>query len=189
MGWIELFLTGVGLSMDAFAVATCKGLSMRTLDKKRALLVGAFFGGFQALMPLIGWLLGKQFEHLITNIDHWIVFCLLGIIGGKMIYEALRGGEEECCPDTFGLKELTLLALATSIDALAVGISFAFLSVQILPSIAVIGATTFILSFAGVAIGCRFGAKYRKKATLAGGVILVLIGIKILLEHLGILGG
>ncbi len=189
MGWIELFLTGVGLSMDAFAVAMCKGLSMRTLDKRRALLVGVFFGGFQALMPLAGWLLGRQFEYLITNIDHWIVFCLLGIIGGKMIFEALRGGEEECCTDAFGIRELTLLALATSVDALAVGISFAFLSVQILPSIAIIGVTTFVLSFAGVAIGCRFGAKYRTKATLVGGVILVFIGVDILLEHLGVWGG
>ena len=189
MGWFELFLTGIGLSMDAFAVAMCKGLSMRTLNKKRALIIGLFFGGFQALMPLIGWLLGKQFERLITNFDHWVVFGLLFFIGGKMIYEALRGGEEESCTDTFNLRELTLLALATSIDALAVGISFAFLSVKIVPAIAIIGATTFVLSVVGVAIGCRFGGKYRSKATLAGGVILVLIGIKILLEHLGVLGG
>lgn len=189
MGWFELFLTGVGLSMDAFAVAMCKGLSMRKLDPKRALLVGLFFGGFQALMPLIGWLLGKQFESLITNVDHWVVFGLLAFIGGKMIYEALRGDDETSCTDTFSIRELTVLALATSIDALAVGISFAFLSVQILPAISIIGVTTFVLSLIGVAVGCRFGAKYRTKATLLGGAILVLLGIKILLEHLGILGG
>ncbi len=189
MGWLELFLTGVGLSMDAFAVAMCKGLRMRTLDRKRALLVGLFFGGFQALMPLIGWLLGRQFEHLITNIDHWVVFALLGFIGGKMIFDALHGGEEEDCSDSFSLKELTLMALATSIDALAVGISFAFLQVEIFSAIATIGVTTFVLSIIGVVIGCRFGVKYRTKATLAGGIILILIGIKILLEHLGVLGG
>lgn len=188
MSWIELVLTGVGLSMDAFAVAMCKGLGLRTFDQKRALLVGLFFGGFQALMPLIGWALGVQFEHLIVHIDHWIVFALLAFIGGKMIFDALHddGG---ACPDTLCIKELTVLAIATSIDALAVGISFAFLQVRILPSIAIIGITTFLLSYIGVRIGFRFGAKYRTRATLAGGIILALIGVKILLEHLGVLGG
>jgi len=189
MGWIELILTGIGLSMDAFAVAMCKGLGLRTFDKKRALLIGAFFGGFQALMPLMGWLLGQQFEYLITNIDHWVVFALLVLIGGKMIIEAVRDEEDEDCTDTFRIRELLMLSLATSIDALAVGISFAFLSVKILPAITVIGITTFVLSFIGVAVGCRFGAKYRKGATLTGGIILVLLGVKILLEHLGIFGG
>lgn len=189
MSWIELILTGVGLSMDAFAVAMCKGLNMRRFERSRALLVGLFFGGFQALMPLMGWFLGIQFEQLIVNIDHWVVFALLAFIGGKMIFDAVHGDEDdEACSDVFSLRELTVLAVATSIDALAVGISFAFLNVNIVPAVSIIGVITFALSFCGVAIGCRFGAKYRAKATLAGGVILVLIGVKILLEHLGILG-
>ena len=188
MTWIELFLTAVALSMDAFAVSTCKGLNLRTMNWKRAGLIGLFFGGFQAAMPLLGWLLGRQFEHLITSVDHWIVFALLSIIGGKMIYDALKVGEDACCPaeDKLDLKELVGLSFATSIDALAVGISFAFLNVRILPSIAVIGVTTCALSMIGVAIGQKFGSKYQDKATLIGGVVLVLIGLKILLEHLGV---
>lgn len=186
----ELLLTAVALSMDAFAVSTCKGLGMRTLNRKHALIIGLFFGGFQALMPLVGWLLGKQFEHLITNVDHWIVFALLAVIGGKMIFDSLKGGEEtDCgCDDKLDLKEMILLSFATSIDALAVGISFAFLQVRILPSIACIGVITCLLSIGGVWIGHTFGAKYQKKATFAGGVVLVLIGLRILLEHLGVFG-
>ena len=190
MRFAELLLTAVGLSMDAFAVATCKGLNMRRLNWKQAVVIGLFFGGFQALMPLIGWLIGTQFAGLITNVDHWVVFALLAFIGGKMIFDAVRGGEDEACgcgEPKLDFKELTVLALATSIDALAVGISFAFLHVKIIPSVLTIGVTTFLLSLLGVAVGCRFGARYRDKATLAGGVILVLIGVKILLEHLGVL--
>ena len=188
MTFVELLLTAVALSMDAFAVSTCKGLSMRTLNKKNALIIGLFFGGSQALMPLIGWLLGTQFEGLITNIDHWIVFALLALIGGKMIFDSLTGGEEEeCgCEDKLDIKELIGLSFATSIDALAVGISFAFLQVKVLPSVACIGVTTCLLSILGVAIGQKFGAKYKDKATLVGGVVLIGIGLKILLEHLGV---
>lgn len=190
MSFVELLLTAVALSMDAFAVSTCKGLSLRRMDWKRAGIIGLFFGGFQAAMPLIGWLLGKQFERLITSVDHWIVFALLAFIGGKMIFDALKGGEEDGCPveDKLDLKELVGLSFATSIDALAVGISFAFLQVEILPSVACIGVTTFLISVAGVAIGQKFGAKYQDRATLVGGVVLVLIGLKILLEHLGVFG-
>ncbi len=186
MAFWELLLTAVGLSMDAFAVAMCRGLRMRKLNGKHALVIGLFFGGFQAGMPLIGWLIGKQFERYITAIDHWVVFALLAFIGGRMIFDALHGGEEDCgCgKDALDLKELTVMAFATSVDALAVGISFAFLSVRIAPAVLTIGLTTFALSVLGVAVGCRFGAKYEKKATLLGGIILVLIGIKILVEHL-----
>ena len=185
MGLLELFLVGVGLSMDAFAVAVCKGLNMRRIQVKQSLVIALFFGAFQALMPLIGWFLGKQFERYITSFDHWIAFLLLAYIGGKMIREAL--GEEEPQNGGFDLKELFLLAVATSIDALAVGITFAFLKVEIFSSIAIIGCTTFVLSLAGVVIGNRFGSRYQRKAELTGGVILILIGAKILLEHLGIL--
>jgi putative Mn2+ efflux pump MntP len=190
MTFVELLFTAVALSMDAFAVSTCKGLSMRTLNKKHALIIGLFFGGFQALMPLLGWLLGRQFESLITNIDHWIVFALLAIIGGKMIFDSFKNDEEDACgcEDKLDIKELIGLSFATSIDALAVGISFAFLKVSILPSVACIGVTTCLLSIVGVWMGQKFGAKYQNKATLAGGIVLVLIGLRILLEHLGVFG-
>lgn len=192
MSIAELILIGIGLSADAFAVAVCKGLNMRKVNAKIAVIIGFFFGGFQALMPFIGWLLGKQFEKYIVSIDHWIAFLLLAFIGGKMIYEVVcekKDDDEKCknvreIPD---LKELFLLAVATSIDALAVGITFAFLKVDILTSASLIGAITFILSFSGVYIGGKFGAKYKSKAELAGGLILVLIGVKILFEHLGII--
>ena len=190
MGIIELFLIGVGLSMDAFAVAICKGLNMRKMNYKQATVIALFFGGFQAFMPFLGWSLGRFFEHYIVSFDHWIAFILLAIIGGNMIKEALSDEEEEIecgsCHDTLDLKELLMLAIATSIDALAVGVTFAFLRVKILPAITLIGITTFIISFAGVNIGHRFGSKYEQKAELAGGIILICIGLKILLEHLGI---
>jgi putative Mn2+ efflux pump MntP len=188
MTWIELFFTAVALSMDAFAVSTCKGLNLRRMNWKQAGLIGLFFGGFQALMPLLGWLLGRQFEHLITSVDHWIVFALLSIIGGKMIHDAYQAGKDGCCTtqEKLDLKELVGLSFATSIDALAVGISLAFLNVRILPSIAVIGITTCLLSMLGVAIGQKFGAKYQGRATFIGGIVLILIGLKILLEHLGV---
>jgi len=185
MGFLELFLTGVGLSADAFAAALCQGLRMKRIDWGKAALVGLFFGGFQALMPLIGYLLGSRFEAYIRAVDHWIVFALLAFIGGKMLIEALRGEAETCPVETRAwFPSLLLLAVATSIDALAVGISFAFLHVDILPAVALIGVTTFVLSVIGVAIGARFGTRFQKQAGIAGGVILVCIGIKILFEHL-----
>lgn len=189
MGLFELFLIGIGLSMDAFAVAVCKGLCMTKINKTHALIIALFFGGFQFLMPVIGWLLGTQFERYIVSFDHWIAFALLAFIGGKMIYEALGDDEDEACSTDkrLDLKELTLLAIATSIDALAVGITFAFLKVNILPAASLIGVTTFTLSLGGVVIGNRFGSRYKKKAEICGGVILILIGLKILLEHLGIM--
>jgi len=189
MSLIELLLTAVALSMDAFAVSMCKGLGMKRLNRKNAAIISLFFGGFQAAMPLLGWLLGRQFARLITSLDHWVAFGLLGFIGGKMIYDALRGGDTEgdAC-EKLNYRELVMLAFATSIDALAVGITFAFLNVSILPSVLCIGATTFLLSFAGVAIGHKFGAAYKDRATLCGGIILVLLGLKILLEHLGVFG-
>lgn len=190
MGIVELLLIGIGLSMDAFAVAICKGLNMKKVNKIQCLVIALFFGGFQALMPLIGWLLGKQFEVYITSIDHWIAFILLALIGGNMVKESMEkdeGEKEEECPQKLDIKELFLLAIATSIDALAVGITFAFLQVQIVPAITIIGVTTFVISVIGVFVGNIFGSKYKNKAELAGGIILILIGLKILLEHLGIL--
>lgn len=190
MSFFEVLMIGVGLSMDAFAASVCKGLSMRRASAENILLIGVFFGGFQALMPLIGYFLGKQFEDYIVSVDHWIAFALLAFIGGKMIADVVRdGGEEESAvkEDRLRLREIFMLALATSIDALAVGISFAFLKVEIISAVATIGVTTLLLSALGVVIGHRFGARYKNKATLAGGVILILIGTKILLEHLGII--
>ena len=188
MDFVQVFLIGVGLAMDAFAVAICKGLKMKKIDYKYTALVALFFGGFQALMPLIGWLLGVQFESYIVSIDHWIAFALLSFIGGNMIKESREGDEDEEEGEiTYDLKELFMLAVATSIDALAVGITFAFLRVDIVSSILIIGVTTFFISIVGVAIGNRFGAKYKSKAEFAGGLILIFIGLKILLEHLGIL--
>ena len=191
MGLFEVIMIGVGLSMDAFAASVCKGLAMRRLNVKNMLVIALFFGGFQAMMPCIGWFLGKQFEEYITSFDHWVAYALLAFIGGKMIFDVFRGGEENSSGeknDCLNIKEILTLAVATSIDALAVGISFAFLQVNIIKAVSVIGVTTFVLSAAGVVIGNMFGARYEKKATLAGGIILVLIGLKILLEHLGVLG-
>ena len=191
MGLFEIFMIGVGLSMDAFAASICKGLNMRRLSAKNMLIIGLFFGGFQALMPAVGWILGKQFEVYITSVDHWVAFALLAFIGGKMIYDVFHGDEDGCCnekTDKLDMKEVLTLAVATSIDALAVGISFAFLQVEILKAVSVIGVTTFVLSVVGVAVGNMFGAKYEKNATLSGGIILILIGLKILLEHTGIIG-
>lgn len=191
MGFIELLLVGVGLSMDAFAVSICKGLGMKRLNMKQALVIGLFFGGFQALMPFLGWALGTQLADFITPIDHWIAFILLAVIGGKMLLDAFRGGEEEEAGEAtdakLDMKELLMLAIATSIDALAVGITFAFLGVDIVSAIVVIGLTTFVISVAGVAVGHAFGARYEKGATIVGGVVLILIGLKILLEHLGVI--
>lgn len=190
MRFVELFLIGVGLSMDAFAVSICKGLNMKKINYKHALIIGGFFGGFQALMPFLGWALGSKFEQYIESVDHWIAFILLAFIGGKMVYESIKGGdddEESSHQDKLDIKELFMLAVATSIDALAVGVTFAFLEVSILPSITLIGITTFVISVGGVVIGNRFGSKYKNKAEIAGGMILILIGLKILIEGVGIL--
>ena len=187
MGLIELFLIAVGLSMDAFAVSVCKGLAMPKCTFKKAAIVGLWFGGFQALMPAIGYVLGAQFQEAIASIDHWIAFVLLALIGGNMIHEALDNDEEEA-DESLDVKTMFLLAVATSIDALAIGITFAFLKVNIIPAVCFIGIVTFIISFAGVKIGNVFGARYKNKAEIVGGVILILLGLKILLEHLGFLG-
>ena len=185
----EIFLIGIGLSMDAFAVAICKGLAMPKVKKTHALLIALFFGGFQAGMPFLGWLLGRQFQAYIVQVDHWVAFVLLLIIGGKMVKESFEKEEFDACPAPYAvdLKELTLLALATSIDALAVGVTFAFMNVQILPAVTIIGVTTLALSYLGVFIGNWFGVKYKNKAELFGGVVLIGIGLKILLEGLGVL--
>ena len=186
MSFFDLFLIALALSMDAFAVAICKGLSVKKVGAKHILTAGVYFGGFQALMPLIGFLLGYKFERFIVSVDHWIAFVLLAVIGGNMIKEALVGEDDEV-NDSFSFKTMLPLALATSIDALAVGISFAFLGVDIVTAALLIGVTTFVISGAGIVVGNIFGAKYKSKAELAGGIVLILIGLKILLEHLGII--
>ncbi len=183
MSLFELFLIAVGLSMDAFAVSICKGLSMRKLNLRHAVIIGLYFGGFQALMPLLGYLLGVNFQNAITSYDHWIAFILLTVIGGNMIREALNP-EEDHCDDSVAFPDMVVLAVATSIDALAVGVTFAFLRVHILPAVSFIGVITFCLSVLGVKIGNVFGTRYKSKAEIAGGVILIGIGLKILAEHL-----
>lgn len=183
MSLLTLFITAVGLSMDAFAVSVCKGLAMKKLSVKKAVLIGLWFGGFQALMPTIGYLLGTRFEKYVTSIDHWISFVLLAFIGINMIKEALSGDEDEA-NDSVDLKTMFLLAVATSIDALAVGVTYAFLQVRIIPAVAFIGVTTFVLSVVGVKIGNVFGLRYKSKAEIFGGIILILMGAKILAEHL-----
>lgn len=180
----ELFILAVGLSMDAFAVSVCKGLSVKALKPKHMLIAGLYFGGFQALMPLIGYLLGVQFQSLIQEFDHWIAFVLLVLIGLSMIRESHECPDE--LNDSFSFKTMLPLAVATSIDALAVGVTFAFLKVSIVPAVSFIGVTTFILSAAGIRIGNIFGAKYKSRAELIGGLVLILMGVKILLEHLGV---
>ena len=227
MGLLELFILAIGLSMDAFAVSICKGLALPKINLKSAGIVGLWFGAFQALMPLIGYLLGVNFRSYIVSIDHWIAFVLLALIGANMIKEALSDDDEEeeaeirnlkrgpeegiigvCSLDScsisptgqvalsradngikeiLGFKTMFLLAVATSIDALAMGVTFAFLNVNIIPAISFIGVVTFTCSAIGVKIGNIFGLKYKSKAEIAGGVILILLGCKILIEHLGIL--
>ena len=183
MSTYELFIIAVGLSMDALAVAICKGQSMAKMSWKKGIIVGLWFGGFQALMPLIGYLLGAQFESKITAFDHWIAFILLGLIGGNMIREGVSGDEEKT-DDSVSIKSMLPLAIATSIDALAVGVTFAFLRVKIVYAVSFIGVITFLLSTVGVKVGNVFGARYKSKAEIAGGVILILMGLKILIEHL-----
>ena len=187
MGFLELFLIGVGLSMDAFAVAICQGLSMTRIKWGHALTVGLYFGGFQALMPLLGWVLGSQFSGYIQQYDHWVAFVLLSFIGGNMLKEGFSK-DTETTDSSFGVSAMAVLAVATSIDALAVGITFALLpNVNIIAAVCFIGAITFIISGAGLKVGNVFGLKYKSKAEIAGGIILILIGIKILLEHLDII--
>lgn len=194
MGFWELVFIGVSLSMDAFAVSVCRGLQMKHgINVRHMLIIAAFFGGFQALMPTIGYILGKQFERYITPIDHWIAFILLGFLGAKMIFDAVREARsteqecEDCGCDRLDMKQLCVMAVATSIDALAVGIPFPSLGVHIGQAASLIGIVTFALCMLGVALGNRFGARFKSKATLAGGVVLILVGTKILLEHLGII--
>lgn len=179
----ELFIIAVGLSMDAFAVSICKGLSVKKLTPKHAAIVGLYFGGFQFAMPLIGYFLGIQFKQFIISIDHWIAFVLLGLIGANMIRESF-GKDEDELNDKFNVKTMVPLAVATSIDALAVGVTFACLDVSIVPAVSFIGVTTFLLSAIGIKIGNVFGTRYKSKAELAGGIVLVLMGIKILVEHI-----
>lgn len=185
MSFLELFIIAVGLSMDAFAVSICKGLSVQKLKFSHALIVGIYFGGFQFAMPLIGYFLGSQFEQLITSVDHWIAFVLLGLIGANMIRESF--GKPDELNDSFNVRTMVPLAVATSIDALAVGVTFACLNVEIVPAVSFIGVTTFVLSAVGIKIGNVFGARFKSKAELAGGIVLVLMGVKILLEHLGVI--
>ncbi|MEG0856625.1 MAG: manganese efflux pump MntP family protein [Terrisporobacter sp.] len=197
MSLIELFILAVGLSMDAFAVSICKGLSMKKVSLKQCGKVGLYFGGFQGLMPLIGYFLGVQFKDYITSVDHWIAFVLLGFIGLNMIRESREKDEEidinlaeaavGTYEDVLSFKNMIMLAIATSIDALAVGVTFAFLQVDIVPAVLFIGIITFVLSMVGVKAGNIFGTKFKAKAEFAGGLILILIGLKILLEHLGLL--
>ena len=188
---VEFLLLGVGLAMDAFAVSICKGLAMRKVNKKQAVVIALFFGGFQAIMPIVGWFLCKGFQNYIEAFDHWIAFALLAFIGMKMIIETLSEKEEDVVVEKMDppldMKEMLMLAIATSIDALAVGISLAALDRPIVESATIIGVVTFIISIVGVYIGNFFGNKYEKKAEFAGGLILVLLGVRILLTHLGIL--
>jgi putative Mn2+ efflux pump MntP len=189
LGIFELLLISIGLAMDAFAVSLCKGLRMKTINYRQGCIIALTFGFFQALMPLLGWTLGVQFEQYITSVDHWIAFALLLGIGGKMIWDALH--EDGSCPipenDTIKVKELFLLGIATSIDALAVGITLAFLKVDIFLSITLIGLITFAISFFGIVLGHRFGTRFQGKAEWIGGIVLIFIGTKILFSHLGIL--
>lgn len=185
MGLIEILILAVGLSMDAFAVSICKGLSVQRLKPKHCLIAGLYFGGFQAGMPLLGYFLGSQFESLITSIDHWIAFVLLGLIGANMIRESF--GDPDELDSSFSVRAMLPLAIATSIDALAIGVTFACLKVEIFSAVSIIGVTTFLFSAAGVKIGNVFGMKFKSKAEFIGGAVLILMGLKILLEHLGIL--
>lgn len=183
MSLFSLFILAVGLSMDAFAVSICKGLSVRRLRPRHGLICGLYFGGFQALMPFLGWLLGSRFQSMIVNVDHWVAFLLLSVIGINMIREAR--GDDGACPDaSFGIRAMLPLAVATSIDALAVGVTFAFLDVRIAPAVGFIGVITFLCSAAGVKIGNVFGLRYKSRAELAGGIVLIAMGVKILIEHL-----
>jgi len=185
MTLLELFIIGVGLSMDALAVSICKGLSIGGSKLKGALIIGFFFGFFQGAMPVVGWVMGKQFSHIISAVDHWIAFVILAIIGGRMIYNSIKSGGS-CACGPLKLRELLLLALATSIDALAVGVTLAFLDVRIVSAALIIGGITFILSLGGVLFGSRCGSAFGTKAEMLGGIVLIIIGLKILLEQTGV---
>ena len=188
MGLVELLMIAIGLSMDAFAVSVCKGLSLEKIKLKHICIAGLWFGGFQGLMPAIGYFLGNFFADMVSQYAHWVAFILLAIIGGNMIKESFEKDECECCGDTaMDAKTMFVMAIATSIDAMAVGVSFAFLQVKIIPAVTFIGVITFICSGLGVKIGSIFGSKYKSKAELAGGIVLILMGTKTLLEGLGIL--
>lgn len=186
MSFVELLLIAIGLSMDAFSVSICKGLTTKKFSWRMALVCGLWFGFFQALMPIIGYFLGAQFQEMIEAYDHWIAFGLLFLIGANMIREAVWG-KEESQDGSLGFKTMLLLAIATSIDALAVGVSFACIRVKLWSSVIVIGLTTFAFSVLGVKIGNVFGSKYEKSAGIIGGIMLIIIGLKILLEHLGVI--
>lgn len=190
MGVLEIIIISIGLAMDAFAVSVCKGLAMKKIDFKKMIIIGLYFGGFQGLMPLIGYLLGTNFESFVTKIDHWIAFILLSIIGINMIKEAIKSKEECECEshdDSVAFKTMVVLAIATSIDALAVGITLAFLKANLLAVVLSIGLITLVLSMIGVWIGNKFGCKYEKRAQVTGGLILIIMGSKILIEHIGLL--
>ena len=182
MGILEISVIGLGLAMDAFAVAVCKGLSMKKLDLKKAIIIALYFGFFQAIMPLIGFFLGNRFESLIDKLDHWVAFFLLSITGGNMIYESLKN-EEEDINDSIDIKNMLILSISTSIDALAVGITFAFFKIDLFMAISIIGVITFLLSIIGVKIGNKFGDKLKNKAEFIGGIVLIVIGLKILITH------
>ncbi len=187
MGLVELFILAVGLSMDAFAVSVCKGLSLGKIKAKHCVIAGIWFGGFQALMPLIGYFLGIGFSDLVSRFSHWIAFVLLLFLGGKMIFDVVKRKTEEDTDASMSPKNMFLLAIATSIDALAVGVTFAFLEVQIIPAVSLIGIVTFAFSACGVKIGSLFGMKYKNKAQIAGGIILIFLGVKILIDGLGLI--
>ncbi len=186
MGLIELFILAVGLSMDAFAVSVCKGLAMERVTWRRAVVPGLWFGAFQGLMPLLGWLLGSRFAQYITAVDHWIAFALLAILGVNMLREARRADDGEA-DASLGVKTMLAMAVATSIDALAVGITFAFLTVDIVPAVCFIACVTFVISTLGVKVGALFGDRFQAKAEALGGIILIVLGVKLLLEHVGVL--
>lgn len=193
MGFVEVFIIGVGLSMDAFAASVCKGLGMRRIEWGQALILAISFGVFQALMPLLGYFLGTWFSSIVEPIDHWIAFVLLALIGGKMVWDGFHEEQEEDAAENalntpkLKMSEVLALAVATSIDAFAIGCSFAFIQVNIWMAITIIGCTTFVLSLGGVLLGNKVGTRYNKPATIVGGIVLILIGLKTLLEHLGIL--
>ena len=187
MGLLEVIFIGIGLAIDAFAVSVCKGLSIKSISFKKSCTIAMYFGAFQAIMPTLGFMFGGAFQGLIIDYDHWIAFILLAIIGIKMIKDAIVDQNDDEKNDDISVKTMLILAIATSIDALAVGITFSFFKIDIIKAVAIIGIVTFILSLIGVKIGKRFGDKLERKAEVFGGVILVLIGIKILIEHLGII--
>lgn len=186
MGFLEILLISIGLAMDAFAVSICKGLAMKKMSWKKAIIIALYFGTFQAIMPIVGYFLGTRFQDLVVNIDHWIAFVLLAFIGGNMLKEAFGNSKEET-NDSIDIKTMLILAIATSIDALAIGITFALLETNLILSISSIGIITFISSMIGVKIGNKFGSRYEKKSEVIGGLILILMGTKILLEHLHII--